>query len=102
MSAKITEAKTDDEKRPCGSCLVTEEAFTAMRSDVTEILVCLKGSPQFGHRGLVDRVATNESHVVALQAEASSAKTAVRVVGLISVGLASAISFAASVWPKSK
>ena len=102
MSAKISEAKTDEERLACPGCLVTEEMFRGMRSDVTEILVCLKGNEELGHRGIVSRTAENEKGIMSLKADAEQARTSLRVIGLISVGLASAISFAASVWPRGK
>jgi len=102
MSAKITEARTAAERQPCANCLVTEEAFTALRNDVSEILVCLKGHEDLGHRGLVLRTEANEANIASLQAEAAQAKATVRTVGLISVALASMISLAANVWHKLK
>jgi len=102
MSAKITEAKTADERTACSNCLVTAESFASLRSDVSEILVCLKGHEDLGHRGLVLRTEANEANIASLEAEAAQAKATVRTVGLISVALASMISLAANVWHKLK
>jgi hypothetical protein len=41
---------------PCVTCAVGGPAFRKMASDVREIKLALVGDPEYGHRGLVQRV----------------------------------------------
>jgi hypothetical protein len=73
MSANIRPAESSEEQLPAGHLAPAShhekfgERLTGIENTLTEILTCLKGNSEMGHRGIVARVADSEARCAVLQ-----------------------------------